>query len=256
MPSGILEAARLRKEFGGLVAVDDASFQVEVGQIMAIIGPNGAGKSTLFNLISGVYPPTAGEVFFLGRPLAGLAPHQRASLGIARTFQNVLLFENMSVIENVMVGRHVRSRAGFLESAFSLPFSHREEEEVVLSSTHYLNLVGLGQFGEYLAGSLSFGQKRLLAIARALATEPKLLLLDEPGAGLNVLEKQGLMELIVRVRDLGATVLLVEHDMALVMRTAEWVVVLDHGQKIAEGPPSQIQRDERVIQAYLGEETE
>ena len=254
MQKPILQVVNLRKEFGGLVALDDATFDVEPGQILAIIGPNGAGKTTLFNVISGVYPATGGRVYFKGRCIDGLPPHARALAGIARTFQNVLLFENMSVIENVMLGRHVRSRAGFLQSALFLPTTRREEEEISLRATQYLNLVGLGQFAHYPAASLPFGQKRLVAIARALATEPEVLLLDEPGAGLNVLEKQELMELIQRVRELGTTVLLVEHDMGFVMRMADWVVVLDLGQKIAEGPPAHIQRHGRVIKAYLGEE--
>ena len=254
MQEPFLHVWKLRKEFGGLVALDDATFDVQRQQILAIIGPNGAGKTTLFNIISGVYPATRGRVYFQGRCIDGLPPHTRALAGIARTFQNVLLFENMSVIENVMLGRHTRGRAGFLQSALSLPSTHREEEEIFLRAIQHLNLVGLGRFAHYPAGNLPFGQKRLVAIARALATEPEVLLLDEPGAGLNILEKQGLMELIQRVRELGTTVLLVEHDMSFVMRVADWVVVLDHGQKIAEGPPAQIRRDRRVIKAYLGEE--
>ncbi len=254
MKDALLEVKRLSKAFGGLTAVDKVDLSVEAGKITSIIGPNGAGKTTLFNLIAGVYMPTSGDILFLGNPLCKAPPYQRAALGISRTFQNVLLFSNMTVLENVMAGQHPRSRYGFFEAALRLPKAHREEEAISLNARKYLNLVGLGMYVNRNPLSLPLGQQKLLTVARALATEPRLLLLDEPGAGLNALEKQSLSELIRRIRDMGITIVLVEHDMDLVMGIAEWVIVLDSGQKIAEGTASQIQRDQRVIAAYLGEE--
>ena len=254
MSSSVLEAKGLSKVFGGLTALDKVDLAVEAGKITSVIGPNGAGKTTLFNLIAGVYAPSSGEIYFQGEPLGKIPPYKRAALGIARTFQNVLLFDNMTALENVMSGQHPRSRYGFLEAAIRLPKAHREEETISLKAMRYLNLVGLGMHAQQNVLSLPLGQQKILAIARALATEPKLLLLDEPGAGLNALEKQGLGELIRRIRDMGISVILVEHDMDLVMGIAEWVIVLDSGQKIAEGTASQIQKDRRVIAAYLGEE--
>ena len=254
MSSSVLETKGLSKVFGGLTALDKVDLAVEAGKITSVIGPNGAGKTTLFNLIAGVYAPSSGEIYFQGEPLGKIPPYKRAALGIARTFQNVLLFDNMTALENVMSGQHPRSRYGFLEAALRLPKAHREEETISLKAMRYLNLVGLGMHAQQNALSLPLGQQKILAIARALATEPKLLLLDEPGAGLNALEKQGLGELIRRIRDMGISVILVEHDMDLVMGIAEWVIVLDSGRKIAEGTASQIQKDRRVIAAYLGEE--
>ena len=254
MSQPILETKVLGKVFGGLTALDKINLAVEAGKIISVIGPNGAGKTTLFNLIAGVYAPSSGEIYFQGKPLGNAPPHRRAALGVARTFQGVLLFDNMTTMENVMSGQHPRSRYGFLEAALRLPKAHREEETISLKAMRYLNLVGLGMHAQQNALSLPLGQQKILAIARALATEPKLLLLDEPGAGLNALEKQGLGELIRRIRDMGISVILVEHDMDLVMGIAEWVIVLDSGQKIAEGTASQIQKDRRVIAAYLGEE--
>ena len=250
----ILQARGLRKEFGGLVALSDVDLDVERSRITALIGPNGAGKTTFFNLVAGTLRPTAGTIRLDDWVLDGLPAHRRAAIGVARTFQNVLLFGNMTVLENVMVGRHTRSRTGLLGAALRLPAARREEEDTRLKAMVALNLVGLGAKANERAGALSFGQQRLVAIARALATEPALLLLDEPGAGLNAIEKAALAELLGRVRDLGITVLLVEHDMDLVMRVAEWVVVLDYGVKIAEGTAAAVQRDKRVIAAYLGEE--
>ena len=254
MSNSVLETRRLTKAFGGLTAVDMVDLSVEANKITSVIGPNGAGKTTLFNLIAGVYMPSSGEILFEGKPLGKAPPHRRATLGIARTFQNVLLFDNMTVLENVMTGQHPRSRYGFFEAALRLPKAHREEETISLKAKQYLNLVGLGMYSDRNPLSLPLGQQKLLTIARALATEPRLLLLDEPGAGLNVLEKQGLSELIRRIREMGITVVLVEHDMDLVMGIAEWVIVLDSGQKIAEGTASQIQKNKRVIAAYLGDE--
>ena len=256
MSEHILETRGLTKTFGGIVALEKVDLAIETGRITAIIGPNGAGKTTLFNLITGVYPPSDGEICFRGTPLNNTPAHSRVALGIARTFQNVLLFGNMTALENVMSGQHPRSRYGFLEAALRLPKASREEETISLQAMKYLNMVGLGMYAEQNALSLPLGQQKLLAVARTLATEPQLILLDEPGAGLNTLEKQELSDLIHRIQEMGITVLLVEHDMPLVMGIAEWVVVLDSGQKIAEGTTTQIQKDRKVIAAYLGEEEE
>ena len=252
----ILETRDLTKSFGGLVALDKVDLTIESGKITAVIGPNGAGKTTLFNLIAGTYPVSDGSILFRGKALGKMPAHKRAGLGIVRTFQHVHLFGNMTVLENVMTGQHTRSRYGFLEAALRLPKSYREEEAISLKAMRYLNLVGLGTHAEQNALSLPLGQQKLLAIARALATEPYLLLLDEPGAGLNRLEKQELSDLIHRIRELGVSVILVEHDMPLVMGLAEWIIVLDSGRKIAEGTAAQVQKDRRVISAYLGEEEE
>ena len=249
----ILETKVLTKTFGGLVALDRVDLSVQEGKITAIIGPNGAGKTTLFNIIAGVYRPSEGDIFFQGKLINKMPAHKKAAMGIARTFQNVLPFGNMSVLENIMTGQHARSRYGFFSAALRLPRARREEQTISLNAMKYLNMVGLGTHAEQNARSLPLGQQKLLTIARALATEPQLIMLDEPGAGLNTLEKRELSDLIHRIRELGISVLLVEHDMPLVMGIAEWVVVLDSGQKIAEGTAAQVQKDEKVIAAYLGE---
>jgi branched-chain amino acid transport system ATP-binding protein len=250
----ILQVENLTKTFGGIVALDDVSFEVADHRITALIGPNGAGKTTLFNVVAGTYGPTRGAVRLAGQNLNGLRAPDRVQLGIGRTFQNALLFDNMTVIENVMVGRHPRSRCGILSSAFQLPSKRREEESIFLEAMRYLNLVGLAMDSNELAAGLPFGQRRLVAVARALATEPRLLLLDEPAAGLNTMEKTDLVVLIRRIQEMGITVLLVEHDMALVMQLAEWIIVLDHGRKIAEGTAEQVGKDRKVVAAYLGQE--
>jgi branched-chain amino acid transport system ATP-binding protein len=248
----IMEIERVRKEFGGVVALDDISFSVPERQILALIGPNGAGKTTLLNIVAGTFPATQGRVSFRGKRLDGRPPHERVRLGIARTFQQALTFNAMTVLENVMVGRHLRGQAELLEAALRLPRARREEEDIYLDSLRYLNLVGLGAKAEQEAAALPFGQQRLLAIARALATDPVVLLLDEPAAGLNRLEKNDLADLIRRIQQMGITVILVEHDMDLVMRLADWVVVLNHGKRLAQGTPSAVRRDKAVIAAYLG----
>jgi branched-chain amino acid transport system ATP-binding protein len=249
----MLAVEGVTKAFEGVLALDEVSLEVAAHSITALVGPNGAGKTTLFNIVAGSYPPTRGTVRLEGRVLDGVPAHERVRLGIGRTFQNALLFDHMTVLENVMVGRHVHGRAGMVAAALRLPRMRAEEERLYLDGMKYLNLVGLGQRAQMLAGSLPFGQQRLVAIARALATEPRLLLMDEPAAGLNALEKLDLADLIRRIQEMGITVLLIEHDVPLVMRLAERIIVLDHGRKLAEGTPEQVRRDRKVLAAYLGE---
>lgn len=255
MQDGILlDVKDVSKIFGGLMAVHRVSFQVPRGKIIAIIGPNGAGKTTLFNVIAGLFTPSSGEIWFKGHKISGMASHQIASAGIARTFQLIQLFTNMTVHENVMVGRHPRTRAGFLSTALRLPTAIAEEKQIREKALEKLALVGLESRANGSPLSLPYGQQKILEIARALATEPELILLDEPAGGLSVHEIEGLARQILNIRDSGVTVLLVEHRMELVMGIADWVIVLNYGEKMAEGPPSQIQNDERVIAAYLGDE--
>ena len=253
MSETLLEVKRLRKEFGGLMAVFDISLSVQAGEIVAIIGPNGAGKTTVFNLISGVLPPTAGDIYLRGREITHLGPHTITGLGLARTFQNVQLFGKMTVLENVMVGCHSISPYGLLAAALRLPHAREQEKRTRKQAEQRLERVGLQGKSSADAMSLPFGQQRLLEITRALAANPTLLLLDEPGSGLNRPEKGELERLIRNIRDDGITVLLVEHDMQFVMSIADRIVVLEYGQKIAEGTPKEVQSDARVVSAYLGD---
>lgn len=252
MPA-LLQVDHVTRSFGGIVAVSDVSFSVEPNEIVAVIGPNGAGKTTLFNLISGVHAPTRGEVSLDGRALAGLKPFQRARLGLARTFQNLRLFENMTVLENVMVGHHLRAPYGMVAAGLRLPYARRREAETLADARARLDRVGLRARADEPVTALPFGQQRLVQIARALAGAPRLLLLDEPAAGLTRGETDALDELIKDLARQGLTILLVEHDMQLVMNLAQRVIVLNFGEKIAEGAPSAIQRNPQVIAAYLGE---
>ena len=250
----LLETESLSKSFGGVHAVQEVSFSVRPAQIKGIIGPNGAGKTTLFNLITGVYRPDGGTIRFDGEACAGLAPHQMAERGIARTFQNVELFERMSVLENVMVGRHPRTRAGFISAAFRLGKARGEERLIRDKALEILGFAGIADKADWVSSALPFGLQRVLEIARALATEPRLLLLDEPASGLNAVETRDLGRLLGRIRDKGITVLLVEHDMSLTMEICDEILVMDYGRRLAEGTPREIQRHPQVIAAYLGEE--
>ena len=250
----LLELEAVTIKFGGVVALDDVSMTIKKGEILGLIGPNGAGKTTAFNVITGVYAATSGTILLDGKSLAKRKRYQITKLGIARTFQNIRLFPSMSALDNVLVGADVHSKVGLLRALFRTPYFRRVEPENKRRAVELLELVGVGARPDQISVNLSYGDQRRLEIARALATNPKLICLDEPAAGFNPAEKLRLMELIRKIRDLGFTVLVVEHDMKLVMGVCDRIVVLEFGRKIAEGTPSEIQKNPAVIAAYLGTE--
>ncbi len=256
-PTAVLSLDDVSIRFGGLLALDSVSFDVREGEILGLIGPNGAGKTTCFNVMTGVYQPTSGQVRFAGQPLGNRKRFAITRLGIARTFQNIRLFGNMTALENVLVGADAHHRTGVVNALFRLPRHRREEREVEETAREVMRFMGLERRMDELARNLSYGEQRRLEIARAMATKPKLLCLDEPAAGFNPAEKAQLMRLINRIRDeRGLTVLLIEHDMGLVMGVSDRVAVLEFGRKIAEGVPAEIRNDPAVIAAYLGTEVD
>ncbi len=250
----LLEVKNVSKRFGGLQAVKEVSFTVEQGNVKAVIGPNGAGKTTLFNLVSGFLTPDSGAIVYRDAPIHGKSPHEIAAQGLSRTFQHIRLFAHMTALENVMVGQHVRSRAGFVAGMLNLPWTSREEREIRDKALEIMTFLGIAGLAHADAISLSYGQQRAVELARALACGPSLLLLDEPAAGLNMRETADMAMLISRIRDLGITVLIVEHDMSLVMNISNEIVVLSYGEKIADDTPSAVQNNPEVVRVYLGED--